>query len=89
MDHLETSFFAGIAVKGWEGTGTGCIAGGQWRRTPKKRVGCWPLAAARASRWALAAGLSWQAGHWPLALRPMRIQDLVTLRAELHTIHRS
>lgn len=40
---------------------------GQRRRTPKKRgmvVSCWPLAAARASRWAVGAGLSWQAGHW-------------------------
>jgi len=28
MDYLETSCFAGVAVKGWEGTETGCIAGG-------------------------------------------------------------
>lgn len=27
MDYLEISFFAGVAVKGWEETETGCIAG--------------------------------------------------------------
>jgi hypothetical protein len=30
MDYLDTTCFAGVAVKGWEGTETGCI-GEQFR----------------------------------------------------------
>lgn len=55
MDHLETSFFAGVAVKGWEETGTGCIVGGSGggRRRNEvwlSAVGHWPLPEPAAGR---------------------------------------